>query len=53
MPSNQPNHLLERIEILKDLPAENPGVMDLTLDDDSIGVVPQLTTNFLLRSFRF
>ena len=47
MPSNQPNHLLERIEILKDLPAENPGVMDLTLDDDNIGVVPQLTTNFL------
>lgn len=47
MPSNQPTHLLERIEILKDLPPENPGVMDLTLDDDNIGVVPQLTPNSL------
>jgi len=47
MPSNQPSHLLERIEILKDLPPENPGVMDLTLDDDNIGVVPQLTPNSL------
>jgi Glycosyl hydrolase family 67 N-terminus len=47
MPSNQPSHLLERIEILKDLPTENPGVLDLTLDDDNIGVVPQLTPNSL------
>ena len=45
MPSNQPSHLLERIEILKDLPAENPGVLDLTLDDDNIGMVPQLTSS--------
>jgi hypothetical protein len=49
MPSNQPNHLLERIEILKDLPSENPGVLDLTIDDDNIGVVPQLTPNSLHR----
>ncbi len=47
MPSNQPSHLLERIEILKDLPSQNPGVLDLTLDDDNIGIVPQLTTNSL------
>lgn len=47
MPANQPSHLLERVEILKDLPVENPGVLDLTLDDDNIGIVPQLTSNSL------
>jgi len=47
MPANQPSHLLERIEVLKELPSQNPGVLDLTIDDDNIGVVPQLTSNAL------
>jgi hypothetical protein len=47
MPSNHPSDLLERIEVLKALPSQIPGVIDLTLDDDNIGVMPQLTTNSL------
>ena len=47
MPSNQPVHLLRRIEILKDLPSQVLGILNLTLDDDNIGVMPQLTTNSL------
>lgn len=47
MPSNQPVHLLKRIEILGDLPSQVQGILNLTLDDDNIGVMPQLTTNSL------
>lgn len=45
--SNHPSVLLKRIEVLKTLPKQIPGVMDLTLDDDNIGVLPQLTTHSL------
>jgi hypothetical protein len=38
---------LKRIEILKDLPSRIQGILNLTLDDDNIGVMPQLTTNSL------
>lgn len=47
MPSNQPSILLERIEVLKTLPRHIASVMCLTIDDDNIGVMPQLTTNSL------
>jgi len=47
MPSNQPVNLLKRIEVLKDLPSRVQGILNLTLDDDNIGVMPQLTTNSL------
>ena len=49
MPSNQPVRLLRRIEVLKELPAQNPGVLDLTIDDDNLGMVPQLTPKWLSR----
>ena len=47
MPSNQPVNLLKRIEVLKGLPSRVQGILNLTLDDDNIGVMPQLTTNSL------
>ena len=40
---------LRRIEVLKELPAQNPGVLDLTIDDDNLGMVPQLTPKWLSR----
>jgi hypothetical protein len=49
MPSNHPSEVLKRLDVLKRLPANIGGVMDLTLDDDNIGVMPQLTTNSLHR----
>ena len=48
MPDGNLSHLLERPEIIRQLPArEVPAVMDLTLDDDNIGVMPQITTESL------
>jgi hypothetical protein len=49
MPSNHPSEVLKRLDVLKHLPAKIAGVMDVTLDDDNIGVMPQLTTNSLHR----
>lgn len=43
MPENQPEHFLPRAHILDTLPTQQiPGSMDLTLDDDVVGLVPQL-----------
>ena len=43
MPGNQPEHFLPRAQILDTLPTRtNPGVMDITLDDDVVGIVPQI-----------
>src|SRR5262249_12212361 len=43
MPENQPEHFLPRAQILDTLPTRtNPGVMDITLDDDVVGIVPQI-----------
>ena len=42
MPENQPEHFLPRAEVLETLPTRQiPGTMDITLDDDVVGVVPQ------------
>jgi hypothetical protein len=49
MPSNHPSEVLKRLDVLQRLPAKIGGVMDVTLDDDNIGVMPQLTTNSLHR----
>ena len=44
MPDNFQTELLRRREIFETFPArEVPGLLDLTLDDDNIGIVPQLT----------
>lgn len=48
MPENQPEHFLPRAEILDTLPTStNPGVMDVTLDDDVVGIVPQIRPTVL------
>ena len=48
MPENQPEHFLPRAEILDTLPTRtNPGVMDVTLDDDVVGIVPQIRPTVL------
>jgi Glycosyl hydrolase family 67 N-terminus len=48
MPENQPEHFLPRAEILDTLPtSRNPGVMDMTLDDDVVGIVPQIRPTVL------
>jgi len=48
MPDNFLDHLLERPGILKDLSggAIRP-IINLTMDDDNIGIVPQMTTSAL------
>src|SRR5207249_3450816 len=52
MPSNQPVNLLKRIEILSDLPAKITGNLNLTLDDDNIGILPQINTQSLSKIIR-
>lgn len=48
MPENQPEHFLPRAEILETLPTNQiPGIMDGTLDDDVVGIVPQLRPTVL------
>jgi hypothetical protein len=48
MPENQPEHFLPRAEILDTLPTKQiPGSMDVTLDDDVVGIVPQLRPTIL------
>jgi hypothetical protein len=48
MPENQPEHFLPRAEILNTLPTNQiPGSMDVTLDDDVVGIVPQLRPTIL------
>jgi hypothetical protein len=50
MPENQPEHFLPRAEILDTLPTDKiPGVMDVTLDDDVVGIVPQFRPTILAR----
>ena len=50
MPDNFPDHLLERSEILHRLGTGSfRPIIDLTIDDDNIGIVPQLTTSALPR----
>jgi hypothetical protein len=50
MPENQPEHFLPRAEVLGSLPTkEIPGVMDVTLDDDVVGIVPQFRPTILQR----
>jgi hypothetical protein len=45
MPDNFQTHVLKRREIFNTFPTkEIPGSLTLTLDDDNIGVMPQLTT---------
>jgi hypothetical protein len=48
MPDNFLTHLLERSDILKKL-SDGPiqPIINLTVDDDNIGIVPQLTTSSL------
>ncbi|MGH9511407.1 MAG: hypothetical protein ACRD2U_04655 [Terriglobales bacterium] len=48
MPENQPEHFLPRAEVLQTLPTKQiPGIMDVTLDDDVVGVVPQFRPTIL------
>lgn len=48
MPDNFLDHLLERPGILKDLSAGAiQPIINLTLDDDNIGILPQMTTSAL------
>jgi hypothetical protein len=48
MPENQPEHFLPRAEILNTLPTNQiPGIMDVTLDDDVVGIVPQFRPTVL------
>jgi hypothetical protein len=48
MPENQPEHFLPRAEVLETLPTHQiPGSMDVTLDDDVVGVVPQFRPTVL------
>jgi hypothetical protein len=48
MPENQPEHFLPRAEVLETLPTRQiPGIMDVTLDDDVVGVAPQLRPTVL------
>lgn len=45
---NFPAHLLLRQEVLKELPTQEiPATMHLTVDDDNIGLVPQIYTDEL------
>lgn len=49
-PENQPEHFLPRAEILSTLPTrEVPGIMNVTLDDDVVGIVPQLRPTVLYK----
>jgi hypothetical protein len=46
MPDNFQTHLLKRREIFSRFPTQEVvGVVDLTLDDDNVGLLPQLTIN--------
>lgn len=46
MPDNFQTHLLKRREIFSRFPTrEVVGVLDLTLDDDNVGLLPQMTIN--------
>jgi hypothetical protein len=48
MPENQPEHFLPRAEVLDTLPTRQiPGSMDVTLDDDVVGIVPQFRPTVL------
>lgn len=47
MPTNLPATLLKRIKVLNSLPRSIAASMALTIDDDNIGVLPQLTTGAL------
>jgi hypothetical protein len=48
MPENQPEHFLPRAELLGTLPVQDvPGIMNLTLDDDVVGLVPQIRPKIL------
>lgn len=46
MPDNFQTHLLKRREIFSRFPTQEVvGVLDLTLDDDNVGLLPQMTVN--------
>jgi len=46
MPDNFQTHLLKRREIFSRFPTQElVGVLDLTLDDDNVGLLPQMTIN--------
>jgi hypothetical protein len=48
MPENQPEDFLPRAQVLGTLPTNQiPGSMDLTLDDDVVGIVPQFRPTIL------
>ena len=53
MPENQPEHFLPRAEVLGTLPTKQiPGLMDVTLDDDVVGIVPQFRPIILQKSLQ-
>ena len=48
MPENWPVLLLKRLKVLAPLPsADIPSVLDVTLDDDNLGIVPQFANQAL------
>ena len=52
MPTNHPATLLKRVKVLNTLPESISATMALTIDDDNIGVLPQLTTGALHRTIQ-
>lgn len=52
MPTNHPATLLKRVGVLNTLPTSISATMALTIDDDNIGVLPQLTTGALHRTVK-
>lgn len=52
MPTNHPATLLKRVGVLNTLPESISASMALTIDDDNIGVLPQLTTTALHRTVK-
>ena len=53
LPENQPEHFLLRAEVLGTLPTRQiPGVMDITLDDDVVGIVPQYRPEVVAQALR-
>ena len=52
MPTNHPATLLKRVGVLQTLPESISSTMALTIDDDNIGVLPQLTTKALHRTIK-
>ena len=45
---NYPTKILARREVLKHIPGRKiASIMDLTIDDDNIGIIPQLSTSIL------